>query len=65
MKTSACVPPWPLAAYSKQQQLGVAQLFGLVNPSGYIKVDPLGGVGLTGAITFGESGTGRFLCWDS
>jgi len=55
------VPALAMAAYSKQQ-LNVAQLFGLVNPtSGYIKVDPLGGVGLTGAITFGESGTGRFL----
>ena len=55
------VPALAMAARSKQQ-LNVATLFGLINPtSGYIKVDPLGGFGLTGAITFGESGAGRFL----
>lgn len=55
------VPALAMAARSKQQ-LNVATLFGLINPtSGYIKVDPQGGYGLTGAITFGESGAGRFL----
>jgi photosystem II stability/assembly factor-like uncharacterized protein len=54
-------PTLSIPARSKLHQ-DVAALFGLVGPAtGYLTVEPQGTAPLTGSVTFGEAGSGRFL----